>query len=398
MSAAGCRMRAASATRGGSKATRARSSAPSVIARRAIAALAFVVGPAPIAHAQLLDESFDNGVPPTWQVLNRSNAAGPTSWFAGNPAIFAAQSGAASSYVAANFNATKDAGTISAWLLTPQLASLANGTRLTFYTRTEASSPAADALEARLCLGDAAPCADVGADETSVGSYTTLLTAINPGLLPSGYPGEWTMYRVALSGLPPGANPGRIAFRYAVGNGGPLGANSNYVAVDTVRLAALNAAADLVVATSHTGDLVAGRETELIATVSNVGTAPSAGTITVVEMLSPGLVANDIRGDGWSCTLATLTCSRSDALAPGTAYAPIVVTAIVSATAPPVVTHSASITGGGDSNDSNNAGSDTIPVAPAGEATSIPALDRASIIVLGLMLVLAAALLASRRR
>src|SRR6185369_12013265 len=52
-------------------------------------------------------------------------------------------------------------------------------------------------------------------------------------------------------------------------------------------------------------------------TVKNVGTAPSTGLVTVVDALPTGLTATNMTGGGWSCTLATLTCTRSDALAAG---------------------------------------------------------------------------------
>src|SRR5215510_5302291 len=48
--------------------------------------------------------------------------------------------------------------------------------------------------------------------------------------------------------------------------------------------------------------------------VSNIGKAASSGTVTVVDTLPSGLTATNIAGTGWNCTLATLTCTRSDAL------------------------------------------------------------------------------------
>src|SRR5207248_2228545 len=51
-------------------------------------------------------------------------------------------------------------------------------------------------------------------------------------------------------------------------------------------------------------------------TVENAGDAPTSGLVTVVDTLPAGLTATAIEGAGWDCVLATLTCTRSDALAP----------------------------------------------------------------------------------
>ncbi len=48
--------------------------------------------------------------------------------------------------------------------------------------------------------------------------------------------------------------------------------------------------------------------------------------MTVSDTLPAGLTATAISGTGWSCTLSTLTCTRSDALAAGAIYPPITVT------------------------------------------------------------------------
>jgi hypothetical protein len=66
-----------------------------------------------------------------WMQFNHSALTGTTSWFQGSNAVFPAQSGAATSYIAANFNNTAGASTISNWLLTPPVT-LQNGATMTF--------------------------------------------------------------------------------------------------------------------------------------------------------------------------------------------------------------------------------------------------------------------------
>jgi hypothetical protein len=72
-----------------------------------------------------------------WVDVNNSTPGGTTSWFQGNPDVFAAQSGAADSYIAANFDNVPFGGNISNYLITPE-PSLNNGVKISFYARTEA--------------------------------------------------------------------------------------------------------------------------------------------------------------------------------------------------------------------------------------------------------------------
>ncbi|MFK3739862.1 choice-of-anchor J domain-containing protein [Massilia sp. TN1-12] len=58
-------------------------------------------------------------------------------WFGGNPDTFAAQSGAATSYVAAGYQLAGADGTLSSWLLSP-LFDATGGATVTFWLRAEA--------------------------------------------------------------------------------------------------------------------------------------------------------------------------------------------------------------------------------------------------------------------
>jgi hypothetical protein len=75
---------------------------------------------------------------------------------------------------------------------------------------------------------------NVGATNTSVGDFTNLLLTINPTLTTTGYPSVWTEYTLTVSGLAAPVPAGRFAFRYFVTNGGPAGANSDYIGIDNV--------------------------------------------------------------------------------------------------------------------------------------------------------------------
>lgn len=54
---------------------------------------------------------------------------------------------------------------------------------------------------------------------------------MNPSLITGVYPTSWTKFTATVSGLA-GPTSGRVAFRYFVTNGGPSGANSDYIGID----------------------------------------------------------------------------------------------------------------------------------------------------------------------
>jgi hypothetical protein len=168
-----------------------------------------------------------------WALINNSDPLGSTNWFQGNPDVFMAHSGSTNSYIGANFNNTSGTGTISNWLLTPEIV-MNDGDTLSFYTRRY-NSEYEDRLQVRLSTNGGST--DVGSTATSVGDFTTLLLDINPTYAPGGYPTVWTQYTITLSDLG-GATNGRLAFRYIVENGGPTGSNSDYIGIDTVEYTA----------------------------------------------------------------------------------------------------------------------------------------------------------------
>ena len=115
--------------------------------------------------------------------------------------------------------------------------------------------------------------------------------------------------------------------------------------------------ADLTVTKIHTGSFVQGQtgKTYSIA-VRNSGPVATSGTVSVVDTLPSGLTATAISGTGWTCTLATLTCTRTDALAAGSSYPAITLTVNLDVNAPSSVTNIATVSGGGERNTGNSTG------------------------------------------
>jgi len=155
---------------------------------------------------------------------------------------------------------------------------------------------------------------------------------------------------------------GLIVNSAAVSGGGEAN-TGNDVANDSTNLVP---PPDLTIAKTHSGNFAKGQVgATFTITVSNVGSGPTSGTVSVVDNLPAGLTATAISGTGWICVLGTLTCTRSDVLAAApAAYPPITVTVDVAANPPAQVINSADVSGGGDGNIGNNHVDDgtTLPV------------------------------------
>jgi hypothetical protein len=190
----------------------------------------------------VITEGFDTltGTAPNqcvagWTCINQSSPGGTTSWLQGLVTAFPAQAGAPTSYIAANFQNTAGVGTISNWLITPQV-NFGNGATLSFWSRTVANPEFPDRLEIRLSTAGAS---------TNPADFTVVLGTINPNLVPGagpcvptasgtgGYPTQWCQYTLSHAQGIPNSGSGRIAFRYFVTNAGPFGDNSDYIGIDT---------------------------------------------------------------------------------------------------------------------------------------------------------------------
>ena len=170
----------------------------------------------------VLGENFDDisTLPGAgWVIVNNSTPGGLTSWFQGNDSVFPAQSGAANSYVAANFNAAPiSCGNISLWALTP-VVTVNNGGQISFYTR----SPG---------VTDGYPADNLDILMSTNGASTTLTDFALLQTIPGGgtYPSGWTQYLLTISGLSGPTNV-RFAFNYWVSD---TTVNGDYIGIDTL--------------------------------------------------------------------------------------------------------------------------------------------------------------------
>jgi hypothetical protein len=107
----------------------------------------------------------------------------------------------------------------------------------------------------------------------------------------------------------------------------------------------------LSIAKSHTGNFNAGQNNATYSVVvSNqaaAGIGTTSGTVTVTETVPNGMTLQSMAGTGWTCPSTGNTCTRSDPLASGQSYEPIIVTVNVVTTTQTSLTNQVSVSGGG---------------------------------------------------
>jgi hypothetical protein len=174
-----------------------------------LAAIALAVS----AHAAPIAEGFDSVAALAgsgWLQVNASANPGQP-WFQGNDGIFGSQTGAPTSYVAADFlSAGLAGGDISNWLISPVLT-LDPSSVLSFFTRSTGTPGFEDSLEVYFSAGSG----------SALGGFSSLGTIG----VSSAYPSSWTQFLFSL----PSVATGRFAFRQ-----GSTADSADYIGIDTV--------------------------------------------------------------------------------------------------------------------------------------------------------------------
>ena len=182
-------------------------------------------------------------------------------------------------------------------------------------------------------------------------------------------------FRATVNPLTPGDtvinNTASVAFR-----GATLGTDFSDVSDSNTALpgdqptAIVVASPDLVVTKTHTpasfvqASLLPATPTFSIV-VTNSSSVPTFGTVSFTDALPPGFTAVALSGTGWTCTLASASCLRTDVLAANASYPPVTlaVTAANSGTFTNSVTVACNCEGASKSG--NNLGTDTVSVTPS---------------------------------
>jgi uncharacterized repeat protein (TIGR01451 family) len=140
---------------------------------------------------------------------------------------------------------------------------------------------------------------------------------------------------------------------------------------------------DLSIIKTHVGNFNQGETGTYTITVSNSAVVPTAGTVTVTDVLPAGMTAIGISGTGWNCTQPGGPCTRTDVLAPSASYPPLTLTVSVGAVESLAVVNVATVSGGGDISPGNNTAADpTRIIQPA----PVPVMSRWSLLAAVLML------------
>ena len=195
--------------------------------------------------------------------------------------------------------------------------------------------------------GDGRP--DVIASNGAAGQIYIFLGNGNGSLqAPVAYPVPWESAGVALADF---NGDGRVDVAATI-----------YANPGQISILLGGAIPDLTVALTHGNGFTQGQSGATYkAVVSNIGAVASSGAVGLTLTLPSGFSATGISGSGWTCVLASVTCTRSDSLAVNSAYPSVFVTLNVGNT-PGSVTGLAMVSGGNDQNNSNNTASDTTNV------------------------------------
>src|SRR5439155_1751868 len=159
--------------------------------------------------------------------------------------------------------------------------------------------------------------------------------------------------------------PASVTNTATVSGGGETNTANNTATDPTT----INTPPDLTINKSHSVNFRVGQTGATYSiVVTNSGGTATSGTITVTDTLPAGLTATAMTGvgsgNGWTCTLSPLQCTRTS-LAANTTAANISLTVTVASNAPPTVTNTASVSvsGGAELNTANNTDDDLTTIS-----------------------------------
>ncbi len=157
----------------------------------------------------------------------------------------------------------------------------------------------------------------------------------------------------------------------AVVSGGGESNTANNSSSDVTLISSI---ADLTITKSHADTFRQGdTQHSFLLTVRNLGASATQGVVTVVDTIPNGLTAISAVGTGWTTSIvgSTVTATRSDSLDGSASYPALTIACSVSPTAAPSIVNTATVSGGGESNTSNDSASDAIAVAQVADLTIV---------------------------
>jgi len=184
-------------------------------------------------------------------------------------------------------------------------------------------------------------------------------------------PADYTFDPIADFGPNPGQETHTFSFTLNSLNSQTIAATDTLAApISANTTIDVNHNPDLTITKTHTGNFTQGQTGALYTiTAANVGDLPTTATVTVSDALPPDLTSSAMSGTGWTCTTPPASCTRSDALAAGSSYPPITLAVNVSDTAAASITNTATVSGGGEVNVSNDVATDPTNVTQLPDLT-----------------------------
>jgi uncharacterized repeat protein (TIGR01451 family) len=163
--------------------------------------------------------------------------------------------------------------------------------------------------------------------------------------------------------------PASVTNTAMVAGGGDVDSSNNSASDPTTIIAV----PDLTIIKSHTGSFLQGQVgAQYLVSVSNIGGGPANSPVMVSDTFPAGLTPTAAAGAGWVCNIAgqNVGCTRGDALNAGATYPAITLTVNVAPSAPPSLTNTATVSGGGEVNTANNTASDITTIGPGPDLTT----------------------------
>jgi uncharacterized repeat protein (TIGR01451 family) len=128
---------------------------------------------------------------------------------------------------------------------------------------------------------------------------------------------------------------------------------------------------DMTITKTHAGNFAQGGTGSYTITVKNIGTGATTAAVSFTDTLPTGLTPGSLSGTGWTCNVTMLSCNRSDPLAASGSYPPVTFDVVVSPTASGTVVNTVTVSGGGETNTSNDTATDPTTIVSAGGLNSL---------------------------
>jgi len=151
--------------------------------------------------------------------------------------------------------------------------------------------------------------------------------------------------------------PASVTNTATVSGGGEARTDNDSASDPTTIVTVIVKPADLTISMSKNGDFSPNKTADLILQVKNVGEGVTTGLVTVTTTLPAGLsYVGPSSVNGWIVVKVgqTITATRSDSLAPGASYPPLRLTVKVAPRTAVNFQGSATVSGGGEVNTTNN--------------------------------------------